>query len=143
MTTERETNGTNTKRLKDAGNEQAARSKEASPSSACQDCDGDCGVCDASRSRIQKEEKKLKGNMNQKMEQRVNVAGFEIREESDGMHFAGYAALFDSPSQPLPFTERHKVLVEPRLRRNTRIYPRSHHDAERGRSWTKGRRYAA
>ena len=30
-----------------------------------------------------------------KMEQRVNVAGFEIREESDGMHFTGYAALFD------------------------------------------------
>ena len=106
MTTERETHGTNTKRLKDAVNEQAARSKEASPSSACQDCDGACGVCEASRSRIQKEEKKLKGNMKQKMEQRVNVAGFEIREESDGMHFAGYAALFDSPSQPLPFTER-------------------------------------
>jgi HK97 family phage prohead protease len=41
-----------------------------------------------------------------KMEQRVNVAGFEIREESDGMHFTGYAALFDSPSEPLPFTER-------------------------------------
>tara|TARA_B110000971_G_C19997194_1_gene494951 strand:- start:766 stop:1506 length:741 start_codon:yes stop_codon:yes gene_type:complete len=40
------------------------------------------------------------------MEQRVNVAGFEIREESDGMHFTGYAALFDSPSEPLPFTER-------------------------------------
>jgi len=30
----------------------------------------------------------------------------EVRENSDGMFFEGYAALFDSPSKPLPFTER-------------------------------------
>lgn len=73
----------------------------------CQDCDGTCEVCGTRSSRIetgQKEE--VKGNKLSKIEQRVNAAGFEIREESDGMHFSGYAALFDSPSQPLPFTER-------------------------------------
>lgn len=108
---ERETNGTNTKRLEVAVNEQAARSKEAgsdqaSTSGPCQDCSGDCQVCDARSSRLKKEVQKLKGNMTPKMEQRVNTAGFEVREESDGMHFTGYAALFDSPSEPLPFTER-------------------------------------
>ena len=41
-----------------------------------------------------------------KMEQRVNVAGFEIREESDGMHFTGYAALFYSSSNQPAITER-------------------------------------
>jgi len=30
----------------------------------------------------------------------------EVRENADGMFFEGYAALFDSPSKPLPFTER-------------------------------------
>ena len=30
----------------------------------------------------------------------------EVRENKDGMFFEGYAALFDSPSKPLPFTER-------------------------------------
>ena len=30
----------------------------------------------------------------------------EIRAEGDGNTFIGYAAVFDSPSQPLPFTER-------------------------------------
>jgi len=58
-------------------------------------------------SRIEADSKReVKGNILSKIEQRVNTAGFEIREESDGMHFSGYAALFDSPSQPLPFTER-------------------------------------
>jgi len=40
------------------------------------------------------------------IEQRVNTTEFEVREEGDGMHFSGYAALFESPSQPLPFTEK-------------------------------------
>ena len=31
---------------------------------------------------------------------------FEMRAEGDGNTFVGYAAMFDSPSQPLPFTER-------------------------------------
>ncbi len=39
-------------------------------------------------------------------EQRVNIANFEVRETADGMNFTGYAAVFNSDSQPLPFTER-------------------------------------
>lgn len=31
--------------------------------------------------------------------------GFEFRSSNDGMSFSGYAAVFDSPSQPLPFIE--------------------------------------
>jgi HK97 family phage prohead protease len=41
-----------------------------------------------------------------KMETRVNAADFEIRETDDGMQFSGYAAVFNSDSEPLPFTER-------------------------------------
>jgi hypothetical protein len=39
---------------------------------------------------------------------RINVNDFEIREATDGagMTFSGYAAVFNSPSEPLPFTER-------------------------------------
>lgn len=39
---------------------------------------------------------------------RVNVTGFELREgpAGDGMSFSGYAAVFNSDSEPLPFTER-------------------------------------
>jgi len=47
----------------------------------------------------------VKGNTLTKIEQRINEAEFEVREESDGMHFSGYAALFNSPSEPLPFVE--------------------------------------
>jgi HK97 family phage prohead protease len=43
-----------------------------------------------------------------KVEQRINTAYFELREDGDGMTFEGYAAIFDSPSQPLPFVERIK-----------------------------------
>ena len=39
-------------------------------------------------------------------EQRINVANFEVRETPAGMNFTGYAAVFNSDSQPLPFTER-------------------------------------
>ena len=57
--------------------------------------------------RIESESKKeVKGSTLSKIEQRINTTQFEIREEGDGMHFRGYAALFDSPSEPLPFTER-------------------------------------
>ena len=57
--------------------------------------------------RIEEESKKeVKGSILSKIEQRINTTQFEIREEGDGMHFRGYAALFDSPSEPLPFTER-------------------------------------
>jgi HK97 family phage prohead protease len=41
-----------------------------------------------------------------KTEQRVNVANLEIRDASDGMAFEGYAAIFNSDSEPLPFIER-------------------------------------
>jgi hypothetical protein len=42
------------------------------------------------------------------VERRVNSVEFDIRSgemASDGMSFTGYAAVFDSPSEPLPFTE--------------------------------------
>jgi HK97 family phage prohead protease len=51
-------------------------------------------------------EGRAKGNALSKMETRFNAADFEIREDSDGMSFEGYAAVFDSPSEPLPFIER-------------------------------------
>lgn len=47
--------------------------------------------------------------MSDKIEtRRVNVTGFELREgpAGDGMSFSGYAAVFNSDSEPLPFTER-------------------------------------
>jgi HK97 family phage prohead protease len=40
------------------------------------------------------------------METRINSAEFEVRETEEGMRFSGYAAVFNSDSQPLPFTER-------------------------------------
>jgi len=45
-----------------------------------------------------------------KIETRVNTTDFELREAEggNGMTFTGYAAVFDSPSQPLPFIERIK-----------------------------------
>jgi len=48
--------------------------------------------------------------MTQQIETRtVEMTDFEIRQVDDdlpyGMSFSGYAAVFDSPSQPLPFTE--------------------------------------
>lgn len=36
----------------------------------------------------------------------ITVEDFEIREDSDGMTFTGYAAVFNSDSQPLPFIEQ-------------------------------------
>lgn len=43
-----------------------------------------------------------------KIEKRTNTVQFELRqaEGSDGMTFTGYAAVFNAPSEPLPFTER-------------------------------------
>jgi hypothetical protein len=58
----------------------------------------------ADNSKLETQE--LKGTNLSKIEQRTNVAEFEVREENDGMSFSGYAALFDSPSEPLPFIER-------------------------------------
>jgi len=57
--------------------------------------------------RIEAEnEGRAKGEALSKIETRVNTTEFEIREEADGMTFSGYAAVFDSPSEPLPFIER-------------------------------------
>jgi len=47
-----------------------------------------------------------KGKAMSKVEIRHTAADFEIREDSDGMTFEGYAAVWDSPSEPLPFVER-------------------------------------
>jgi uncharacterized protein len=49
---------------------------------------------------------RARGDALSKMETRVNSVDFEIRETQDGMFFEGYAAVFDSPSEPLPFVER-------------------------------------
>jgi len=39
------------------------------------------------------------------IEQRIAFQNLEIRAEGDGMTLRGYAAIFNSPSQPLPFIE--------------------------------------
>lgn len=40
------------------------------------------------------------------VEQRsITIEDFELRQAGNGMSFSGYAAVFDSPSQPLPFVE--------------------------------------
>jgi HK97 family phage prohead protease len=42
-----------------------------------------------------------------KIETRTNSTEFEVRElDGGGMAFSGYAAVFNAPSEPLPFTER-------------------------------------
>jgi HK97 family phage prohead protease len=41
-----------------------------------------------------------------KIETRVFLNDFEVRETSEGMTLTGYAARFNSPSEPLPFVER-------------------------------------
>jgi len=46
------------------------------------------------------------GKAMSKFETRVQATDFEVREEGDGMTFVGYAAIFDAPSEGLPFTER-------------------------------------
>ena len=59
--------------------------------------------------RIEAEnEGRAKGEALSKIETRVLTTDFEVREESDGMHLTGYAARFNEPSEPLPFTERIK-----------------------------------
>ena len=58
--------------------------------------------------RIEEEnEGRAKGEALSKIETRTQTTEFEIREdETGGMLFEGYAAVFDSPSEPLPFIER-------------------------------------
>ncbi len=59
--------------------------------------------------RLEEENRNLittKGESVSKVEVRHTPVKFEMREASDGMTFEGYAAVWDSPSEPLPFTER-------------------------------------
>lgn len=58
--------------------------------------------------RIEAEnEGRAKGEALSKIETRTQTVDFEIREdETGGMLFEGYAAVFNSPSEPLPFIER-------------------------------------
>lgn len=58
--------------------------------------------------RIEAEnEGRAKGEALSKIETRTHATDFEIREdETGGMLFEGYAAVFNSPSEPLPFIER-------------------------------------
>jgi HK97 family phage prohead protease len=58
--------------------------------------------------RIEAEnEGRAKGEALSKIETRIQTTDFEVREdETGGMLFEGYAAVFNSPSEPLPFTEK-------------------------------------
>jgi HK97 family phage prohead protease len=47
-----------------------------------------------------------KGGIVSKIETRVFLNDFEVRETADGMTLTGYAARFNEPSEPLPFIER-------------------------------------
>jgi HK97 family phage prohead protease len=47
-----------------------------------------------------------KGGTVSKIETRVFVNDFEVRETAEGMTLTGYAARFNEPSEPLPFLER-------------------------------------
>jgi uncharacterized protein len=49
---------------------------------------------------------RAKGEAVSKIETRVFVNDFEVRETPDGMTLTGYAARFNEPSEPLPFIER-------------------------------------
>jgi HK97 family phage prohead protease len=60
----------------------------------------------AHRIKAQIEGGTVEGRAKAAPEQRVNVADFEVRETAEGMTFTGYAAVFNSDSVPLPFTER-------------------------------------
>ena len=58
-------------------------------------------------SRIEEEnEGRAKGEALSKIETRTTPIEFEVREDGDGMTFEGYAAVFNTPSEPLPFIER-------------------------------------
>jgi HK97 family phage prohead protease len=58
------------------------------------------------RIKSQLEGGESEGRSTSKQEQRIHATDFEIRETADGMSFTGYAAVFNSDSEPLPFIER-------------------------------------
>jgi len=71
--------------------------------------------------------------MSDKMETRTfTVDDLEVREASDGMQFEGYAAVFNSPSEPLPFTETIAPGAFSRtLRSRNNVYLLVNHDPAR------------
>ena len=57
--------------------------------------------------RIEEENQgRARGEALSKIETRTTPIQFEVREGKNGMTFEGYAAVFNSPSEPLPFIER-------------------------------------
>jgi HK97 family phage prohead protease len=63
--------------------------------------------------RLEEEnEGRARGKAVSSLEVRVNQTDYEIRETQDGMTFEGYAAIFDSPSHPLPGNMRSATFVE-------------------------------
>ena len=49
----------------------------------------------------------MEGERSKKERETRTMAGtIEVREDGDGMTFEGYAAVFNSPSEPLPFVEK-------------------------------------
>jgi HK97 family phage prohead protease len=57
--------------------------------------------------RIEEEnEGRAKGEALSKIETRTTPTQIEVREDGEGMRFSGYAAIFNSASEPLPFIER-------------------------------------
>jgi HK97 family phage prohead protease len=55
---------------------------------------------------------RARGKAVSSLEVRVNQTDYEIRETQDGMTFEGYAAVFNSPSHPLPGHMRSASFVE-------------------------------
>jgi uncharacterized protein len=58
------------------------------------------------RIEAENENRGVKGEALSKIETRTNATSIEVREDGDGMSFSGYAAVFNSASEPLPFIER-------------------------------------
>ena len=72
----------------------------------------------------------LKGEALSKLETRVNNGIIELRETKDGLVFEGYAAIFDAPSEPLPFREKiQRGAFGKSLRARTDIKLLWNHDA--------------
>jgi len=60
------------------------------------------------RAWLEREARRIQDERNHPMsvEQRsITIEDFELRQAGDGMSFSGYAAVFNSDSQPLPFIE--------------------------------------
>jgi len=63
--------------------------------------------------RLEEENKgRARGKALSALEVRVNVADWELRETAEGMTFEGYAAVFNSPSEPLMGSPRGSTFTE-------------------------------